>query len=377
MDDGSEDDSCSFVAQGTWQGVRLVRGQGLGASRARNLGAEAAAGDILVFLDAHVIPDPGWLEELVPLLREPTVGLAGLGVRNLEAPQAVGYTLFFKDEHLGMDWAGPLSPEPYESPCISGCCLAARRQVFREVGGFDPGTAKWGLEDMELSLRAWFLGYRCLVSPLRCVSHFFKGHNRNFAVTFEDFDFNLLRVVYTYFPPELSAAVVAGIRHRENFPRSLARLHADRAFWERRAELHARFRHNAAWYFSKFSVQFQAFQERIRELTKQNGAAMSKTYAPVVCPRCGGINLGDLTHCLLCQADLPRVPESPHRPPPECPGCGAALRANARFCGRCGMVISAPAPPEPASAPPPACPQCGRPLNPGARFCGGCGQQFG
>src|SRR5581483_1765386 len=50
--------------------------------------------------------------------------------------------------------------------------------------------------------------------------------------------------------------------------------------------------------------------------------------------------------------------------PAQCPECGAANRASAKFCGSCGHAFSAEMP----------CPSCGT-LNPrGARFCAECGQ---
>ena len=46
----------------------------------------------------------------------------------------------------------------------------------------------------------------------------------------------------------------------------------------------------------------------------------------------------------------------------RCRECGQALRPGARFCAKCGVVLS------------PTCPKCGRKLRPGAKFCDGCGE---
>ena len=48
--------------------ARVVRtGERVGLIRARLIGAEAAEGPVLVFLDAHMEASPGWLE---PMLNE-------------------------------------------------------------------------------------------------------------------------------------------------------------------------------------------------------------------------------------------------------------------------------------------------------------------
>ncbi|MFB0537509.1 MAG: VWA domain-containing protein [Anaerolineae bacterium] len=54
----------------------------------------------------------------------------------------------------------------------------------------------------------------------------------------------------------------------------------------------------------------------------------------------------------------------------QCPHCGHALRAEAKFCSGCGRTLA----PAPAPTAQTTCPRCGRSLRPGAKFCSGCGQ---
>src|ERR671923_2465387 len=49
----------------------------------------------------------------------------------------------------------------------------------------------------------------------------------------------------------------------------------------------------------------------------------------------------------------------------NCPRCGAAVQANARFCSECGNALSA------------SCRNCGSALQPGAKFCTECGTPVG
>ena len=81
----------------------------------------------------------------------------------------------------------------------------------------------------------------------------------------------------------------------------------------------------------------------------------------------------------------PKLPKS--APPPSAPGvaakavpraqtfcvkCGADLRPGAKFCKKCGTVVS------PKQSPPSetACANCGKPIKPGAKFCAGCGTRI-
>ncbi len=351
VDDGSTDGSCDFLRSPSWPegSAHVIEGEGRGSHRARNRGAAQAGGDILVFLDAHVLPDAGWLDELVPLLRQPTVGLAGLAVRSVADPKSVGHTYVFVDESLVVGWAPQRSGGPYETPCVIACCLATRRTCFEELGGFDAGAIRWGLEDVELSLRAWFLGYRCLVSPCAQVAHYFKQNGRNYSVSWEEYDRNLLRCVLTYFSGRHLAGVLAGIRGRENFARSLRQVLSDSDFWLRREDLRARFCREDTWYFRRFADDLTVFLQRIAEIGCGPYGGLVEGRKGTPCLACGGSNHGPQRNCLLCDMVLPpasgsdwqRVPTPLAMDLSSCGRCGAPRPTGGRFCGQCGVRVAA------------------------------------
>ena len=70
VDDFSNDDCCLFLEKEfSDKNIQLIKTTGVGASNARNAGAERALGDVLVFCDAHLEFEDLWLDRLLePLL---------------------------------------------------------------------------------------------------------------------------------------------------------------------------------------------------------------------------------------------------------------------------------------------------------------------
>lgn len=125
VDDGSTDGSGPEAAGRTIAGraVRVVDGGGRGAVRARQVGVEAATGEVLAFTDSDCVPEPQWLERAVAALD------AGADAVN-------GLTL-------------PARPVgPLERSMASGaeglyptCNVLYRRSAFEGAGGFDGSAA--------------------------------------------------------------------------------------------------------------------------------------------------------------------------------------------------------------------------------------------
>lgn len=113
-----------------WPWVRfLVLAEQTLPGRGRNLGAQASDGQLLVFLDADAVPDPGWLDELERALVPGIDAVAGSVVNGTprSGVGTAGYLLEFAD------WL-PTARGPLLHAVT--CNLLVRRAAFEELGGF-------------------------------------------------------------------------------------------------------------------------------------------------------------------------------------------------------------------------------------------------
>jgi GT2 family glycosyltransferase len=160
--------------------VRYLREPVPGASRARNLGAREATGELLAFTDDDAVVDAGWVAELAAELsvadRRPdcVTGLVlpmHLDTRAQQWFEAFGgFGKGFQRREFGPDVPVPDPLYPL-SPGIfgSGNNMAWHRQSFLDIGGFDPrlgpGRRTKAGEDLDLFVRLITGGGRLTYTP--------------------------------------------------------------------------------------------------------------------------------------------------------------------------------------------------------------------
>ena len=133
-------------------------GPGLHAANARNIGAERARGEVLLFSDDDAIPSPGWVAENLRLHEEP--GYVGLSRQVLSPHLQHGATL---DRVWG--WQS-----------TNGCSLSMRAELFAAVGGYDASFSSYGGEDLDLGWRLKQLGAKFRFLPNSPVEHWDEGY---------------------------------------------------------------------------------------------------------------------------------------------------------------------------------------------------------
>jgi GT2 family glycosyltransferase/glycosyltransferase involved in cell wall biosynthesis len=163
VDNGSRDGTAEFFADtGHLAGpVRYHRNErNLGYAKGNNVGATLASGRHLVFLNNDTLVQPGWLAEMLRVIKsDPRVGI--VGIKQLFPYTNVLYhtgIVFGPDglpQHLypHLDASLPQVNIEREYQAVTGACLLIERALFDECGGFDE-TYVNGYEDIDLCLRA-------------------------------------------------------------------------------------------------------------------------------------------------------------------------------------------------------------------------------
>jgi len=251
VDDGSDDGATDYVLanQSLFGNVCVVRQSRTGPAGARNLGADHAAGEILVFLDAHCFPGPRWLEGLLEQLHQnpnamvmPVITVAGDSRTKM-------YGLDLRAD-LSMAWILERPPGVSEVPIAPGCCLAMTSQLFHRLGGFDRMRI-YGLEDVELSLRAWLCGHPVVINPTVEVAHVTKQHGWD-EVTFDAYVYNLLRMALVHLDAASNRALLRPLQGLPSYRRAMTQLDSPE-FWDWYDRANRMKQHGFEWFCRRFA----------------------------------------------------------------------------------------------------------------------------
>lgn len=173
--------------------VKRVRYEGpFHFSRMNNQGAEAADGEILVFLNDDVEPRvSSWLYKLVAQAQRRDVGIAGA---RLVYPTG---TLQHAGIAIGIgDGCGHPGRNMYATPywnwtnltrdvsAVTGACLAIRKELFQQLGGFNQNFPV-NYNDTDICLRVRQAGYRVLLEAGAVLCHR-ECQTRKTGVSFEE-----------------------------------------------------------------------------------------------------------------------------------------------------------------------------------------------
>ena len=176
VDDGS--DPPLELDQPTSLRLRVIHQQdlGFGLARARNNGARAANGEILVFLDCDMVPEADWLAlharwhhaagDVVTLGFRRHVDFEGIdadavrgrpgALEELLAERPVQRPEWIERRMARTDDLTSGSDDIFR--VVTGGNLGVSAAFFAEVGMFDESFTQWGAEDIELGWRAYALG---------------------------------------------------------------------------------------------------------------------------------------------------------------------------------------------------------------------------
>ncbi|HWV86113.1 MAG TPA: glycosyltransferase family 2 protein [Capillimicrobium sp.] len=168
VDNASPDDTAELFAAWSDRATVVALPENRDFAGGCNAGAEAARGEVLVFLNNDTIVGPGALETLVEQAREPGVGAAGArllypdgtiqhaGVWMVREGSGVvvPYHLFHHE-----DGDLPAAAVTVDLDCVTAACLAMPADLFAALDGFDTAYRN-GWEDVDLCLRVRTAGRR-------------------------------------------------------------------------------------------------------------------------------------------------------------------------------------------------------------------------
>lgn len=144
VDDGSPE---PLAAPEPWAGapLRVLRQSNTGPAGARNRGAQAAEGDVLVFVDADIVVPPGLFARLAEDFAKNPEAAAVWGTVSAAHPHP-GFVSRYKNHthrHFTL-----LQPEATRHLTTMVCAI--RREAFVRAGGFDTRLRTVSVEDVEL-----------------------------------------------------------------------------------------------------------------------------------------------------------------------------------------------------------------------------------
>ena len=147
-----------------------------------NLAAAETQAQVLVFLNNDTVAlSRDWLDELAAQAMRPEIGVAGC--RLIYADGTIQHAGFVNREEtyafLSHEGVGAAGSDPgyldrhvvtHATAAVTGACMAIRRELFCDLGGFDPAFPVEG-NDVDLCLRARAQGLTVLYTPDATLYH--------------------------------------------------------------------------------------------------------------------------------------------------------------------------------------------------------------
>ena len=178
VDDGSTDDTRSWLATLGPPFRVVLNDRNLGYAAANNRAIAIARGDVLALLNNDLVFLPRWLEPMLRAHRS-LADRAGL-IGNIQLDARTGAI-----DHTGIiinqqgkpvhDRALPARRSRLFSsvrpvPALTGACVLVKRALWQQLGGFDEGYVNGG-EDVDLCFRARAVGRTNAVALRSVVRH--------------------------------------------------------------------------------------------------------------------------------------------------------------------------------------------------------------
>ncbi|HEX8916627.1 MAG TPA: glycosyltransferase [Humisphaera sp.] len=167
VDDGSKDNTQEILAKFADQPWLVnIKQKNMGLSYARNVGAAAATGEVIVYTDSDCEADEDWLYYIaLALVNGPHAGMGG--------PNLIPDEGSWVADCVGLSPGGPthVMINDREAEHVPGCNMAFYKHAWAQVNGFDPQYRAAG-DDVDFIWRLQHLGYSIGFAPAAQVWHY-------------------------------------------------------------------------------------------------------------------------------------------------------------------------------------------------------------
>jgi GT2 family glycosyltransferase len=136
------------------------------AAHNRNVGAQVASGNWLLFTDSDCMPKPNWVEEIIAAISSTNKVLAGA----VDIPAGMTYWGIC-DHYFGFEKMAVGIANQRTLPYAATLNFAIERSLFSEIGGFNETFSDAGGEDREFCWRITLKGERIHFTPKAIVLH--------------------------------------------------------------------------------------------------------------------------------------------------------------------------------------------------------------
>ena len=184
VDDASKDDSVAFVRD-NYPGIKLIiNAENKGFSFSCNKGIAAAQYELTLLLNSDVKLTPGYFEhQWKYFLRWDTFGVMGriIDMEGDHIQDAARMPKFngFKVKTDYFYYSNNENDRLYTF-YLSGANALVRSEKLKELGGFDELFSPFYCEDMELSIRAWRLKWKCYYEHEAICRHHVSASTKNY-----------------------------------------------------------------------------------------------------------------------------------------------------------------------------------------------------
>ena len=162
VNDGSQDATEEIARRFPF---RCISTPNQGISAARNVGMQAADGEIVAYLDSDAKADPDWLRYLAVTFMK--LDAAGVGGSNIVPPED---NWVAKCVYRSPGGPTQVMLNDQYAEHIPGCNMSFRKLALEDIGGFDP-LFRIAADDVDICWRLINAGYQIGFSPSAVVWH--------------------------------------------------------------------------------------------------------------------------------------------------------------------------------------------------------------